>query len=761
METPPITSDLLGRSADGRKLIAVVHIDMVGYSRLIGLDDAGTIARLQMLRRTLIDPAVKEHGGRIAQTAGDSLLIVFDSIDGAVRCAMAVQQQTPRFDGEQPADKAIRFRVGINIGDVIAEGTDIHGDGVNVAVRLQGECPPGGICVSRAVRDHVHDRLGLDFEELGPLSLKNIVRPVEGFVLWPDPNVRPSRPALPDRGIGKAPRLSVVVLPFLNLTGDSEQEYLADGITEELTTDLSQLPGAFIIARNSAFRYKGKPVDVKEIGEALGVRYAVEGSVRRLGSVLRLNVGLTSTETGAQLWADRFDQGLQDLGVGQDEIVRRIGTALNIRLFDVEGARSVRERPSNPDAFDLILRARWLEDQPHSSERTAERQALYERALELDPASVPALTGLALTLMDRSTMAFGEGTVDMLARAETLIASAAAIRPNDQWVLWGRGYLLQARKRWSEAISAFQRTIDTYPNNASAYHMMGVCKTLSGAAEHALTLFETSLRLDPLEPQLHTRFSMMGLALLLIGRDEESISWFQRALSANPEYTASGRSAVYRRLGCAYALTGRANEARIALADANSLWPYATVRGDWRHPVFNPVLAEQFEHIKQGLRLAGLRDHAEEDADFGEAPHAELRQELAGLTPTTAPGATTIRTGDLSRFLAQQQPVVIDTVQYSWGRSIPQAVGLVDAGLGGNLGDAVQHRLGKKMRELTNNDISAPIVAVGWNSERFDGRNLALRLVTLGYGNVYWYRGGREAWEVAGLPETDLLTQDW
>ena len=299
------------------------------------------------------------------------------------------------------------------------------------------------------------------------------------------------------------------------------------------------------------------------------MRYAVEGSVRRLGSVLRLNVGLTSTETGAQLWADRFDQGLQDLGVGQDEIVRRIGTALNIKLFDVEGARSVRERPSNPDAFDLILRARWLEDQPHSSQRTAERQTLYERALELDPTSVSALTGLALTLMDRSTMAFGEGTVDMLARAEMLIANAAAIRPNDQWVLWGHGYLLQARKRWSEAISAFQRTIDTYPNNASAYHMMGVCKTLSGAAEQAVSLFETSLRLDPLEPQLHMRFSMVGLALLLIGRDEESIGWFQRALSANPEYTASGRSIVHRRLASAYALTGRANEARLALAEAN------------------------------------------------------------------------------------------------------------------------------------------------------------------------------------------------
>jgi adenylate cyclase len=412
--------DLMGRPSGGRKLIAVVHADMVGYSRLIGLDDLGTLERLKALRSSLIDPAIDEHGGRLVNTGGDSLLIVFDSVDGAVRCGMKMQQEVPAFDGEQPADRAICFRVGINVGDVIPDGTDIHGDVVNVAARLQAECPPGGICVSRAVRDHVADRLDLAFEELGALKLKNIARVVEVFVLRPQPEVIQQLGALPSYGIGKAPRLSLVVLPFLNLSGAPEHEHLADGITEDLTTDLSQLPGALVIARSSALRYKGKPVDIKQVGEALGVRYVVEGSVRFLGSALRLNVSLTSTETEAQLWADRFDRQLQDIGAEHNEIVSRICNALDIKLFDIEGTRSVRDRPSNPDAFDLILRARALDYQPHSSTRTAERQKLYELALELDPNSVPAMTGLALTLLDRSTMAFDDGTVDILTRASDL-----------------------------------------------------------------------------------------------------------------------------------------------------------------------------------------------------------------------------------------------------------------------------------------------------------------------------------------------------
>ena len=323
-----MSADLIGKSPDRRKLIAVMYADMVGYSRLIGLDDAGTLERLRTLRRELIDPAIEEHGGRIVQTGGDSLLIVFDSIDGAVRCAVKVQEQVPIHDGDQPSDRAIRFRVGINIGDAIADGTDLHGDAVNVAARIQAECPPGGICVSRAVRDHVHGRLDLAFEELGPLSLKNIARPVEAFVLklmcrdyaeirraiscaWHDDAL-----PLPDKP-------SIAVLAFTNMSGDPEQEYFSDGIADDIITELSRSRSLFVIARNSSFTYKGRAVDVKQVARELGVRYVVEGSVRRSGSRIRVTAQLIDAETGNHIWAERYDRALEDVFAVQDEITTR------------------------------------------------------------------------------------------------------------------------------------------------------------------------------------------------------------------------------------------------------------------------------------------------------------------------------------------------------------------------------------------------------------------------------------------------------
>jgi adenylate cyclase len=259
---------------DRRKLIAVAYADMVGYSRLIGLDDAGTLARLKALRANLIDPAIEEYGGTIVQTGGDSLLIVFDSIDGAVRCAMKVQQEVSMHDAGQPADRAIRFRIGINIGDAIADGTDLHGDVVNVAARLQAECPPGGICVSRSVRDHLHARLDLSFDSLGSLSLKYNARPVEAFVLRPAAALK-SVEQTPGEPLPLPDKPSLVVLPFQNMSGDPEQEYFADGMVEEITTALSRIRALFVIARHSAFTYKGRAVDVRQIGRELGVRYVL------------------------------------------------------------------------------------------------------------------------------------------------------------------------------------------------------------------------------------------------------------------------------------------------------------------------------------------------------------------------------------------------------------------------------------------------------------------------------------------------------
>ena len=317
------------RSSDRRKLVAVMYADMVGYSRLIGSDDAGTLDRLRTLRRNLIDPAIDEHGGRIVQTGGDSLLIVFDSIDGAVQCAVKVQREIPTHDGDQPPDRAIQFRIGINIGDAIADGTDLHGDAVNVVARLQAECPPGGICVTRAVRDHVRDRLDLAFEELGRLNLKNIARPVEAFIVRLEADAAQRsirRPLGEDRNkaLPLPDRPSIAVLPFRNLSVDPDQEYFSDGLADDIITELSRSHSLFVIAQNSSFTYKGRAIDVKQIARELGVRYVVEGSVRRAARRIRVNAQLIDGETGNHIWAERYDRALEDVFAVQDEITESL-----------------------------------------------------------------------------------------------------------------------------------------------------------------------------------------------------------------------------------------------------------------------------------------------------------------------------------------------------------------------------------------------------------------------------------------------------
>jgi adenylate cyclase len=332
-------SDLAGPSPDRRRLIAVVYADMVGYSRLIGLDDAGTLARLRRLRTDIIDPAIDEHRGRIVQTGGDSLLVVFDSIDGAVRCAAKVQQQVPIHDKDSPPDHAIRFRMGIDIGDAIADGTDLHGDGVIVAALLQAECPPGGVCVSRAVRDHVHDRLDLTFEPLGLLNLKNVSRPVEAFLLR-----RTARPKSIKQTVvhstGEALPLpdkpSIAVLAFSNMSNDSEQEFFADGIAEDIIIALSRYPSLFVIARNSCFTYKSRAVDEKEVGRELGVRYVLEGSLRKAGNRIRVTAQLVEVETGNHVWAERYDRDLADIFAVQDEITEAVTIAIAPAIADAE-----------------------------------------------------------------------------------------------------------------------------------------------------------------------------------------------------------------------------------------------------------------------------------------------------------------------------------------------------------------------------------------------------------------------------------------
>jgi TolB-like protein/DNA-binding winged helix-turn-helix (wHTH) protein len=563
----------------------------------------------------------------------------------------------------------------------------------------------------------------------------------------------PARTAAP-------PRLSLVLLPFQNLGADPDDDHLADGITDDLTSDLSDIPGALVVARESAYVFKGKAVDVRQIGAVLGVRYVLEGSVRRIEDTLRVNVQLTSAETGLHLWSDRFDEPAVTQSGGQEQIVTRVSDDLAPRLIEIEAARSLRERPSNPDAFDLVLRARAIRNLPPAPQRDEQVFVLLEQALTLDPRSVFAMTYIVYYTAG-DAIDHGWGTFGKLQRAERLITEARALEPHSEIVLNTYVLWLRAVGRCPQAVETAERAIDTDPNRTRTmtglYNELARCKMMLGDSEAAVSLHQQADRLNPRSIFKFQRYSQIGLAMLLLGRDREAIAYLERSLAMHPVDSAGLR---YRRLAAAYALVGQEPQAKHALAEADRLWPYDTVRSNSADDK-SSIYAEQMRNIQDGLRIAGERDHADEDADFDVPADSALHSEAGGHTPMSAPGATTIRTPELAPLLAAVRPVVIDVAGCSCGVSVPGAVGLKFAGLGGTFADEAQGRLRNKLHDMTGGDLNRPIVAVGWNSERFASRNLALRLIALGYTHVYWYRGGREAWEVAGLPETQLDVQDW
>jgi adenylate cyclase len=429
--------------ASTRRLAAILAADVAGYARLMGADEEGTHECLKAYFRQLIDPKIKEHRGHIVKNTGDGLLAEFTSVVDAVRCAAEMQRGMLDREPEVVAEQRIQFRIGINLGDVIAEGGDIFGDGVNVAARLEALAEPGGICISRTVRDHIRDKLPYPFEDLGEQSVKNIARPLRVYALRLEavadlpassapPSTSVSQPAL-------APRLSIVVLPFANLSNDPEQQYFADGITEDLTTDLSRIAGMFVISRNTAFTYRNRPLDTKQIGRELGVRYILEGSVRRLGNHIRINAQLIDAETDAHLWAERFDGDAGDLFALQDEITSRIAVALDLELAAAEAVRST----EHPGALDYILRGRAARLRPVSREVYAEAIGLFEHALALDPQSVEAQGLLASCLVGRALNGMTDSAAADIARAEGLADRALAISPRSPVAHFAKGEVLR------------------------------------------------------------------------------------------------------------------------------------------------------------------------------------------------------------------------------------------------------------------------------------------------------------------------------
>ena len=589
-----------------RRLAAILAADVAGYSRLMGADEEGTHERLKAHFREVVDPKIAEYRGRIVKNTGDGLLAEFPSVVDAVRCAVEIQRWMIDREPDVPEERRIRFRVGINLGDVIADGDDLYGDGVNIAVRLEGLATPGGICVSGTVRDHIGDRLPYAFQDMGEQSVKNIARPVRAYSLSPEavadlPASKVAAPAFSGQPF-VAPRLSIVVMPFANLNSDPEQQYFAVGITEDLTTDLSRIADMLVISRNTAFTYRNKSLDTKQIGRELSVRYVLEGSVRRVGNQIRINAQLIDAESDTHLWAERFNGNASDLFALQDEVTSRIAVALNLELIDAEIARPT----ETPDALDYILRGRADNAMPPARDKYAEAVAMFERALALDPRSVEAQNRLAIALTARVLDQMTGSTAADIASAEALIRRISVAAPRSPLTHFAKGQILRAHRRYVEAIPEYEAAITLNRNWVTAFGALAECKLFAGSVDDMIPLHERAIRLSPRDPYISIWYFRIGVAHLPQSRIDEAIVWFEKARSANAELPYA-----HSHLASAYALKGETERGAIELAEARRL------SGDNRYSSFAHLTAVQYWGVPKiralyeatyfaGLRKAGM-----------------------------------------------------------------------------------------------------------------------------------------------------------
>ncbi len=585
-----------------RRLAAILAADVAGYSRLTGTDEEGTVARLRALRRELLDPTVTLYHGRIVKTAGDGMVVEFASVVDAVRAAVTVQTDMEKRAYGIAAELQIRFRIGIHLGDVLVESDgDLMGDGVNIAARLEGISEAGGMCLSEDAWRQVRDKVSASFADLGEHELKNIARPVRVYALQgPSPaEGQGTRPLLQNKA-GQdrlPPRLSIVVLPFANMSGDSEQEYFVDGLTEDLTTELSRMPGAFVIARNTAFTYKSKATDMKAIGRDLGVRYALEGSARRAGGRIRLNAQLIDTETGAHLWADRFDRELVDLFALQEAVTIELAGVLNVQLVEAETRRS--RAKLNPDAFDLVLRGHAAINRGMARENNEASLRFYQEALRLDPDNVTALSSGATGLALRVTSLWSVDRVGDLVQAEAMAERALALDANDPLSHSAMGFVRRVQQRFEEAIIEYETVLCANQNFALAHSELGWAYCFSGRFKQALPHFEEAIRLSPRDPQLFLGYFGIGNLHHELGHFELAVEPLRRSIALNP-----GFSWPHLVLTVTLMQLERMDDARAALAGYFRTNPAArTVAAVRANPVSSNSAHPRFFEF---LRLAGM-----------------------------------------------------------------------------------------------------------------------------------------------------------
>ena len=622
-----------------RRLAAILAADIAGYSRLMHEDEPATVRDLKA-HQSVILPLIARHGGRIIDTAGDGIMAEFPSVIGATECAVEIQTVMAERNKGVPEGRRMWFRIGINLGDVIHDETRIYGDGINIAARLEALAPSGGVLVSNTVYDHVRGKLPFSFEDMGERQVKNIEQPVRMFQLHipgasskaaplRHPTLLTDRkrwivwglaaflvligaggtwwmgsPFLPGRSLDstEAPRLSIVVLPFSNLSGDPSQDYFADGITEDLTSDLSRIAGSFVISRNTAFTFKGKAVDARQIGRELGVRYVLEGSVRRMGGTVRVNAQLIDAGTGAHLWAEQMDVDQSTLALQNNfGIANRLARMLSVELVNVEGRRTPR---ADPDAVDLTMRGWSVLNGGPNKEDVQRSVALFEDALRIDPENSQARVGLAqaLTLVYRNRS--DPEPAKVLARADEAASRAIAAAPNNAHAHYVKAEVLGLANRFDAALATYDRAIALDHNHAAAY--VGRARNLNviGRSAEALAPVERAIRLSPRDPELYVWYFVLCHANTHLARDAQAIDWCLKSIATGKTFWFA-----YVDLASAYAWRGQQAEAAAAVAELLKLRPGFTVQTmvqEGSETSDNPAFRKEFQRIVDGARKAGL-----------------------------------------------------------------------------------------------------------------------------------------------------------
>jgi adenylate cyclase len=630
-------------SPGGRRLAAVAFVDIVGYSILMATDERATHEHWMAILNDILRPSATEHHGVIVKSTGDGVLAEFASALDAVEWARNVQNAVGA-QNEAPGGQSrpIALRISVHLGDVISTADDIYGDGVNVAARLQQYAEPGGIILSEAVYDLIRGSLGDRVRDLGPLKLKNFPKPVRAFALAVESAGAAARHApardfailnrawfsrrkglvaligaliallilsqfpLPPWSVSP-PRAhaSLMVLPFNNLSGDPDQGYFADAITEDLTTDLASLPGVLVIARATAFTFKGKSVDIRQIGRELPVHYVLEGSVRKIDSMVETNAQLIEAKGGTHLWAERFTNKLTDLIDLQHAVTGRIANSLNIQLVQAESRRALFERPNNPDSVDLRMQGIALITQSYTAERTLAARQFFQRAVNLDPNAAQAWSWLATVLASDYLNYWNNAGPQELARADEAVKHALSLDPNIAQAHFAAAYVLRGKGEHESALAAFDHAIALNPNFASAYAQKGNQLTNLGRPEEAPALAQKAIQLSPRDPSLGVFYYIIGRAYFLMKRDPEAVPWLEKSVQARSNLTRNRLLLI-----STYALLGRVDEARGALAEFDKRFPgYTLARvesNDEAHPLSSPVALAGLARIRDGLRLAGM-----------------------------------------------------------------------------------------------------------------------------------------------------------